>query len=85
MDHSRMNNIKKNKNDRFERSHDDDELRAVEIKTKKKYMEAPVEILREFNMSGNEKKFEDHFRSQISRQSQTSSKDQCQHQADCLF
>jgi len=58
MDHSRMNNIKKNKNDRFERSHDDDELRAVEIKTKKKYMEAPVEILREFNMRGNEKKFE---------------------------
>lgn len=59
MDQSRMNN-KKNKNDRFDqRSNDDDEdIHNVDIKTKKKYMEAPVEILREFNMSGNEKKFE---------------------------
>lgn len=35
-----------------------DVTEEIEIKTKARYTEAPVEILREFNMSGNERKFE---------------------------
>ena len=59
MDHSRMNN-KKNRNEQRSQQQNsiDEDIHTVEVKTKKKYMEAPVEILREFNMSGNEKKFE---------------------------
>lgn len=35
-----------------------DVTEEIEIKTKARFTEAPVEILREFNMSGNERKFE---------------------------
>ena len=57
-DNDRNNDRNTDRNTDRNNDRNNDVTEEIEVKTKKRFTDAPVEILREFNMSGNERKFE---------------------------